>query len=208
MNNLMMHAILKCNNVVTLPVDWTQHAPIIRSAGSHFICRSIVRLDRRTPVCHGDLFLLKTWVLEALSRGGRFAVLIEQDHRAWELLKENVSALKAEDETLCWRTNALRSSFKPKGIEAWRPYDIVFFDPPYRYMDNATADSEPYKALTRLAREDTTAENVLLVVRTAGKATFEMPPQWTLQECLKPSSMALHFFVKTSSLAEPAVESE
>lgn len=146
--------------------------------------------------------------LEALSRGGRLAVFIEQDHRAWELLKQNVESLKAEEETLCWRTNALRSSFKPKGLNDWSPYDIVFFDPPYRFMEGADETSEPYKALTRLARADVTADDALLVIRTGGKAEFAVPPEWTLQECLKPSSMALHFFVKSTVPQAPDTAQE
>ncbi len=163
----------------------------------------VALFDRLSDVlpeaCIADVFAgTGSFGLEALSRGGRFVVFLEQDHRAWELLKKNVAALGAEDETMCWRTNALRSSFKPKGVDAWSPYDIIFFDPPYRFMENAGADSLPYKALSRLARDDVSAEEALLVIRTASRTEFEVPPAWTLQEQIRPSSMALHFYRKSA----------
>ncbi len=35
---------------------------------------------------------------------------------------------------LCWQTDILRTSFKPKGAKAhFAPYSLVFFDPPYRW---------------------------------------------------------------------------
>ena len=155
--------------------------------------------EKLAGACVADVFAgTGSLGLEALSRGARLAVLIEQDHRAWELLRDNVQAIGVENESLCWRTNALRSSFKPKGLDDWTPYDIVFFDPPYRFMEGAGASSEPYKALARLAREDVTADDALLVIRTARPAQFDVPPPWTLVEKMTPSSMALHFFAKTS----------
>jgi len=163
--------------------------------------------DRLEGACVADIFAgTGSFGLESLSRGASVAIFIEQDHRAWELLKQNVDAIVDEDESLCWRTNAFRSSFKPKGIAGWRPYDIVFFDPPYRFMEGANEQSEPYKALTRLARPDVTAEDALLVIRTAEHAEYQVPPEWRLQECLKRSSMAIRFLVKTDQVSDEAAE--
>src|SRR5262245_1608079 len=52
--------------------------------------------------------------LEALSRGARSVVFIESDRKAVELLRRNVQALRVEQETLCWHTDASKSSFRPK----------------------------------------------------------------------------------------------
>ncbi len=55
--------------------------------------------------------------LEALSRGARSVVFIESDLVAVELLRSNIATLKAEEETLCWATDASKCSFRPKGAE-------------------------------------------------------------------------------------------
>ena len=79
---------------------------------------------------------------EALSRGAQSVVFLESDGKAFELLKQNVAALGVEDRTLCWRTDALKSSFHPKGVDAFLPYDVVFFDPPYRMVAGLAGEAD------------------------------------------------------------------
>ena len=43
---------------------------------------------------------------EAISRGAASVVFVESDRKAQELLRKNVAALKLEDRTLCWATDA------------------------------------------------------------------------------------------------------
>ncbi len=100
--------------------------------------------------------------LEALSRGAQSVVFLESDRKAFELLKQNVAALGVEDRALCWRTDALKSSYHPKGVDDFLPFDVVFFDPPYRMAASLAPDSPMGKALIRLAREGETAESALL----------------------------------------------
>ena len=59
---------------------------------------------------------------EALSRGARSVVFLENDKRAFDLLEQNVTALGVEDRILCWRTDALNSSFHPKGVDDFLPF--------------------------------------------------------------------------------------
>src|SRR5580704_7280919 len=100
--------------------------------------------------------------LEALSRGAQSVVFIESDRRAFELLRQNVAALGVQTRSLCWRTDALRSSFHPKGVDPFLPFDVVFFDPPYR-MALALAPGTPmFQALSRLARVPVTAPGARL----------------------------------------------
>jgi 16S rRNA (guanine966-N2)-methyltransferase len=154
---------------------------------------------RLVDACVADIFAgTGSFGLESLSRGSRLAVFFEQDRRARDLLAENIESIGIEEPTLCWRTDAFRSSYKPKGVPGWAPYDIVFFDPPYKFMEKAGTDSKPFSALSRLAHDDVTAAGALLVVRTSGTAKFEVPPEWTLQECMKRSSMAVYLFEKTN----------
>ena len=63
--------------------------------------------------------------IEALSRGAKRAVFIEQDRRALSILKENVAALELErvSEVVPGRASMLLGRYSHA--------DIVFIDPPY-----------------------------------------------------------------------------
>jgi 16S rRNA (guanine966-N2)-methyltransferase len=139
--------------------------------------------------------------LEALSRGAQSIVFVESDRDAVERLRRNVAALKAQAETLCWQTDASKCSFHPKGAERFLPFDVVFFDPPYRYASRLKAGSMLYRALERLARDEITSPQALLVFRCAARSTFDVPPAWSLDRRLAYSSMEVHLFRKA-----PAVE--
>lgn len=140
-----------------------------------------------------------------LSCGARSVVFFEQDRVAFDLLKENVAALKAESETICWRTDATKSSFRPQGEEAesFLPYDVVFFDPPYKHIQRMDQNSMMYKALQRLAKPTVTAAEVLLIVRCARRSTFSMPPMWKLEQVLGYSTMDVFLYHR-----EPSAVSE
>lgn len=134
--------------------------------------------------------------IEALSRGAERVVLAEQDHSAFELLRENVDMLGASDRALCWRVNALRSSFKPKGMPPWVPYGLVFFDPPYAMTQKLRRGDEIFTALERLASPETTDPDALLILRTARDAEIVLPAQWTETKRIEISSMAMVFLGK------------
>ena len=145
--------------------------------------------------------------LEALSRGARSEVFLENDRKAFELLKENVAALGVEDRTLCWRTDAIKSSFRPKGVDAFLPFEVVFFDPPYRLAERLGPETPMCKALVRLARDEVTAEEAVLLFRVPKEATIELPPCWRRETSIPISSMEIHVFRKAGRPAEngPAI---
>ncbi len=134
--------------------------------------------------------------LEALSRGAKSVVFVESDRRAHELLAENVAKLGAGEETLCWRADVMRCSFRPKGVPDFLPYDVVFFDPPYRMVPYIRPGDSLYKALERLSRDDVSAPECLLVFRTPQHAEFTLPPAWTIESAMDRSSMTIHLFRK------------
>jgi len=138
--------------------------------------------------------------LEALSRGAHSCVFIEQDHKAHELLRENVAHLGVEDRTICWRNNGVNSSYRPKGVPDMVPFDIVFYDPPYPLaMEHFKAENTPlYKALDRLAADGVTAsEAALLVLRLPVRLDPIVPPAWIRTELeLKVASMKILFYEK------------
>ncbi len=137
--------------------------------------------------------------LEGLSRGASSAVFIEKDRQAHELLKRNVATLGVENETLCWRTDALRSSFCPKGADDLVPFQIVFVDPPYQMISKLRHESRLYKSLERLARPNVTEAGARLVLRTPGKAMFDCPGVWQFDQKFEISHMEIHLFHKCGS---------
>jgi 16S rRNA (guanine(966)-N(2))-methyltransferase RsmD len=65
--------------------------------------------------------------LEALSRGARRVVLVEQDRRALGVLHRNVARLGVAAEVVVVAADAIRYSAAPEH----GPFDIVIADPPY-----------------------------------------------------------------------------
>jgi 16S rRNA (guanine966-N2)-methyltransferase len=134
--------------------------------------------------------------LEALSRGAQSVVFFENDRRAIKLLAENIATLGVEDATLAWKVDILRTSFRPKGVPQLLPYDIIFFDPPYRMAYDIQPGAEIYKALQRLGREGVSAEKALLVLRTPEKVEIECPDIWVLDRTFDFHNMLIHLYDK------------
>jgi len=65
--------------------------------------------------------------LEALSRGARYAVLIEEDAAARAAIRRNVEALSLTGVTKIWRRDATRLG----EAGTLQPFDLVFCDQPY-----------------------------------------------------------------------------
>lgn len=68
--------------------------------------------------------------IEALSRGARFCLLVDNDAESRALQRENVEALGLTGVTKIWRRDA--TDLGPLGMGAGGPFDLVFLDPPYR----------------------------------------------------------------------------
>lgn len=140
--------------------------------------------------------------LEALSRGAESVIFIEQDHRAFDILKKNVSKIGVEEETMCWRTDVLRCSFNPKGVDHLLPYDLIFFDPPYPMVPGMKAGDPLFKSLRRLARNTISSPEVTMIFRTGRKIDFDMPPEWELEETLSVSSSTMYIYRKQGVISQ------
>jgi 16S rRNA (guanine966-N2)-methyltransferase len=68
--------------------------------------------------------------LEALSRGARFCLLVDDSAESRALQRENIEALGLTGATKIWRRDA--TAVGPLGAGAGGPFDLVFLDPPYR----------------------------------------------------------------------------
>ena len=148
--------------------------------------------------------------LEGLSREGHSVVFIERDRKAIELLKQNVEKLKVQDETLCWANDVERTSFRPKNCDDFLPYDVCFFDPPYKLVPKIAEGAKLYKSLQRLARDGVTREGALLLFRTPTRSTFQMPPEWEYDQTLDYSTMEIHWYRRrpTETPEEETAEEE
>ncbi len=65
--------------------------------------------------------------LEALSRGARFCLFVEESAEARGLIRRNVEALHLTGATKIWR----RDATKLGDAGTLEPFDLVFADPPY-----------------------------------------------------------------------------
>jgi len=132
--------------------------------------------------------------LEALSRGAHSTVFIEQDRKAAELLQKNVDALGAAGQCLNWRADVMRCSFRPRGVSDFVPFDLIFFDPPYRMIESLQYSSPLFKALERLGRSTVSAPHAMLCLRTPVRSAFAVPPVWRSERTLTISSMEMHLY--------------
>jgi 16S rRNA (guanine966-N2)-methyltransferase len=103
--------------------------------------------------------------IEALSRGARFCLLVDNDAESRALQRENVEALGLTGVTKIWRRDATDLGPLGAGAGAGGPFDLVFLDPPYR-KDLAAP------ALKSLREGGWLSANALLVIETAKSETF------------------------------------
>ena len=158
--------------------------------------------DRVVDAKVADIFSgTGTLGLEALSRGASSIVFYEKDRTACDLLFKNINALKVNDEVFCWSTDVTRTSFRPKDQEDRLPYDIIFFDPPYKFVHSIKPGHMLYRSLTRLAKPDISSENALLLFRTPKFAKFELPDCWELEQTHTYSTMDIHWYRSVPTIA-------
>ena len=86
--------------------------------------------------------------IEALSRGADYAVLVEQNTKAAECIKENLIFTKVADRAEVHKCDVLTALHR---MEGQKPFDIIFMDPPYNqdlekqvleYLGNSTLADE------------------------------------------------------------------
>ena len=65
--------------------------------------------------------------LEALSRGARFCLFVDQSAEARGLIRRNIEALQLTGATKVWRRDATRLG----DVGTMAPFDLLFLDPPY-----------------------------------------------------------------------------
>lgn len=148
-----------------------------------------------------------TMGLEALSRGAQSCVFFEADSRVFQALSENVEAIAKDRQTLCWKTNIHRTSFRPNGRDECLPYSLVFFDPPYAQCPLLHNGGALAKGLQRLAKPEVTTGSAVVILRTPGHFEFSECVAWNISDCWRISTMNLWILRKPSletDLEQPA----
>ena len=145
--------------------------------------------------------------LEALSRGTDHVTFIEKDRPAVELLRQNVEKLRVTEETLIWPADVFRCSFRPQHAEEFTPFDLIFFDPPYKLVPEIAAGSPLYRSLQRLASARVSAPDALLLFRVPEHAEFELPQEWRRDWTLTMSNMEI-LHLRKSAAEEDRPESD
>lgn len=96
--------------------------------------------------------------IEALSRGAKEAVMVDNDREAVRCIKENVKHTHFEDVSRVMAMDVMHAIRRLEQLN--QPFDIIFMDPPYR-MD-IEQRIIPYLLESGLVQEDT-----LIIVETA-----------------------------------------
>jgi 16S rRNA (guanine966-N2)-methyltransferase len=102
--------------------------------------------------------------IEALSRGARFALFVDNGAEARAVLRANVEAFALGGVTRIWRADATRLGSAPAG----GPFALAFLDPPY-----GAGLAGP--ALASLVEGGWLEPDALLVVEEAAKAEIAAP---------------------------------
>lgn len=102
--------------------------------------------------------------LEALSRGARFALFVDDGAEARALLRANVEALGAGGRTKVFRRDATRLGAMPPG----EAFTLAFLDPPYG------RDLAP-RALDSLREGGWLAPGALVVVEESAEVSLDPP---------------------------------
>ncbi len=110
--------------------------------------------------------------LEALSRGARHAVFIEQSRPALSACDKNITAMKEESRTKIIAVDALRTPARPAYLA---PRTLVFLDPPYN-------KNLGEKTLMHLLKKNWLAEEVIVVMEMAKKQPEEIPAGFKLHD--------------------------
>jgi 16S rRNA (guanine966-N2)-methyltransferase len=109
--------------------------------------------------------------LECLSRGARQAYFFDADRSALAGLAKNIAALKVADHS----TVLAGDIFRLIRGNALPPAELIFFDPPYRFVPERPADLREFASYCgeRLAHSRTE-----LIFRHDAADVLELPP-WT-----------------------------
>ncbi|MBO0903878.1 16S rRNA (guanine(966)-N(2))-methyltransferase RsmD [Jiella sonneratiae] len=130
--------------------------------------------------------------LEALSRGARFCLFVEEDAEARGLIRANMEAFGLNGRAKIFRRDATRLGV-PGTME---PFDLLLADPPYgKRLGEA--------ALASALEGGWLKEGALAVVEEAAEAAFELPDGFELVDERSMGMTTLRFLTASRSQRLP-----
>ena len=138
--------------------------------------------------CVADLFAGSGAIgLEALSRGAKKAVFVEQNLEAGQTLEKTLAQFKVKSQSQVFIqdvTLAIQNSY----LIGWRPFDVLYIDPPYQC-------EQSQQLLTQIEEADLVANNGQVIYEHFSKRT---PPsaigRWALTRTAKYGDTGLSFY--------------
>lgn len=138
--------------------------------------------------CFADLFAGSGAIgLEALSRGATKAIFVEQHPAAGQLLQHTLMQFNLATQSRTLVQDVALAIQNPL-LLGWRPFDVLYIDPPYRFEDIQ-------QLLAQIEHADLVASHGHIIYEHFSKMT---PPssigQWALTRTAKYGDIALTFY--------------
>lgn len=125
--------------------------------------------------------------LEALSRGARYAVFVDNGKKPVACIEDNIRFTKFDKESKLYPTDVLSAL---RSMEGKYQFDIIFMDPPYN--QEIEKDVLRYLATSSLLKEDT-----LIIVEAALETDFDYLEEFGLEMTrLKTYKTNEHAFIR------------
>ncbi|WP_412972055.1 16S rRNA (guanine(966)-N(2))-methyltransferase RsmD [Glaciecola sp. MF2-115] len=115
--------------------------------------------------------------IEALSRGAKHVVFIEQDRTVSQQITDNLTTLRELDKAAVLNQSALSTDLDASG-----PFDIVFIDPPF-------GKDMVEQSIKKLLVEGTLAPNAHIYIETGHNDDYTLPPNFALVKQIKTSQV-------------------
>lgn len=109
--------------------------------------------------------------LEAISRGARYAVFVDNGKKAVACIEDNIRFTKFERETKLYQSDVLSAL---RAMEGKYQFDIIFMDPPYN--QEIEKDVLRYLATSSLLKEDT-----IIIVEASLETEFDYVEEYGLE---------------------------
>jgi len=124
---------------------------------------------------------------EALSRGGRSVVFIEEHPESLKLIAKNASILNVVNRVISLQADCFRGISMLAGQR--QSFDVIFMDPPFRkdYMNRILEESD----IARLLKPEG-----ILFCETEKTYELRLPPGWNLLRERKIADSCLYFLKK------------
>ncbi|MFR3727493.1 16S rRNA (guanine(966)-N(2))-methyltransferase RsmD [Lacrimispora sp.] len=115
--------------------------------------------------CFLDLFSGSGAIgIEALSRGARKAVMVEQNPKAAECIRENLKTTRLEEDALVMNCEVMTALSRLEG--KGEVFDFVFMDPPYNFEWEK-------RVLQYLSNSSIIDENTVIIAEASLETSFE-----------------------------------